>query len=154
MTNSDKHKKEDKWVIIDGTLRIAKTVFIILLLSPFAYYITTKVDFSKTETIKVVTNEDTIVVKDVIDVGSGLIVDEGYETVKGTCGACHSLDIVVQNKATRQGWKDIIVWMQETQKLWDLGENEVVILDYLEKNYAPEQSGRRKPLANIEWYDL
>ena len=44
--------------------------------------------------------------------------------------------------------------MQETQKLWDLGGDEVVILDYLEKNYAPKEHGRRTPLKNIEWYEL
>lgn len=89
-----------------------------------------------------------------IHVPTGLIVDDGCQEVMVTCGACHSLDLVTQNRATRSGWKDIIVWMQETQKLWDLGEKEVVILDYLAKNYAPENSGRRKNLENVEWYNL
>ena len=44
--------------------------------------------------------------------------------------------------------------MQETQKLWDLGENEDIILDYLAEHYAPEDIGRRKNLENIEWYEL
>ena len=74
--------------------------------------------------------------------------------VKGTCSACHSIDLVTQNSATREGWKDLIVWMQKTQKLWDLGDNEALILDYLEKNYAPKEQGRRAPLKDIEWYEL
>ena len=61
---------------------------------------------------------------------------------------------MTQNRATRDGWKDIIVWMQETQKLWDLGDNEPLILDYLGKNYAPNKKGRRQNLKNIEWYEL
>ena len=42
----------------------------------------------------------------------------------------------------------------KTQKLWDLGENEILILDYLEKNYAPKEQGRRAPLKDIDWYEL
>jgi hypothetical protein len=44
--------------------------------------------------------------------------------------------------------------MQQTQGLWDLGDNEKPILDYLAKNYAPEDAGRRKQLTNVEWYIL
>jgi hypothetical protein len=54
----------------------------------------------------------------------------------------------------RQGWKETIVWMQETQKLWDLGESESKILDYLAKNYAPKKAGRRKNLVINEWYEI
>jgi hypothetical protein len=97
---------------------------------------------------------DSTDVENGIHLPTGLIVDVGCQEVMTTCGACHSLDLVTQNRATRDGWKDIIVWMQETQKLWDLGPQEDVILDYLAKNYAPENSGRRKNLTNIEWYPL
>lgn len=89
-----------------------------------------------------------------IHLPTGLIVDDGCQEVMVTCAACHSLDLVTQNRDTRKGWKETIVWMQETQKLWDLGEKEDVILDYLAKNYAPEDSGRRKNLENVEWYNL
>ncbi|MCB0738931.1 MAG: hypothetical protein KDC92_15590 [Bacteroidetes bacterium] len=87
---------------------------------------------------------------------SGFVVDEKghFELVRTTCGACHSTALVTQNRATRQGWKDLIVWMQETQKLWDLGENEEPILDYLSTHYAPTQKGRRPNLTGIEWYEL
>ncbi len=89
-----------------------------------------------------------------IHVPSGLIVDDGVDIVMTTCGACHSLSLVTQNRATKEGWKDIIVWMQETQKLWDLGDNEEIILNYLAKNYAPENEGRRRNLVVEEWYNL
>jgi len=93
-------------------------------------------------------------IKDGIHLQSGLIVDEGYELVMGTCGACHSLKLVTQNRADRKGWLEMIRWMQETQKLWDLGPNEDKILTYLAKNYAPQNKGRRENLTNIEWYEL
>jgi hypothetical protein len=89
-----------------------------------------------------------------VDQESGLIFDEGLDIVKANCGACHSTRLVAQNRLTREGWKKLIRWMQAEQNLWDLGENESIILDYLEKNFAPTKMGRRKRLANIEWYDL
>jgi hypothetical protein len=89
-----------------------------------------------------------------IHVPSGLIAEEGFELVLGTCAACHSIDLVKQNRATAEGWKEMIVWMQETQGLWELGENEAPIIKYLAKHYAPVNTGRRKNLENIEWYDL
>lgn len=89
------------------------------------------------------------------DVVTGFVVDDGFEIVKTTCTACHSSAIVLQNKFTREGWKEKIVWMQQTQGLWDLGTNEAIILDYLAKHHAPEPPrGRRVPLKDIEWYEL
>ena len=85
---------------------------------------------------------------------SGLVADEGYLLVRNNCGNCHSLDLVKNNRATREGWLATIRWMQQTQGLWDLGSNEKPILDYLAKNYAPEDAGRRKQLTNVEWYIL
>ena len=50
----------------------------------------------------------------------------------------------------------MIRWMQATQGLWDLGANEPIILDYLEKHYSPKAKGRRTNLdiESIEWYIL
>lgn len=91
-----------------------------------------------------------------IHVPTGLIVAEGFEQVRTTCTACHSAKLVTQNRATREGWKEMIRWMQETQGLWQLGEQEEVILDYLAANYAPQETGRRANLdvEAIEWYVL
>lgn len=88
------------------------------------------------------------------DAETGFVIDAGWELVKGNCTGCHSAALVTQNRATREGWEGMIRWMQRTQKLWDLGENEQVILDYLAKNYAPEGKGRRENLKDIEWYEL
>lgn len=89
-----------------------------------------------------------------IHVLTGLKVDENWELVRQNCTACHSPKLVTQNRATREGWKKMIRWMQQTQNLWDLGENEPKILDYLAKNYAPKASGRRAQLDITEWYEI
>ena len=97
--------------------------------------------------------EEEPIIIDGIDIESGLIVDDGWEMVKEQCSKCHSLELVTQNRATREGWMENIRWMQETQGLWDLGTLEGPILDYLAKNYGPKKSSRRPNLENIEWYD-
>ena len=89
-----------------------------------------------------------------IHVSTGLIEGEGMHLVIAHCTACHSAKLVTQNRADRQGWKKMIRWMQDTQNLWDLGDSEPTILEYLSKNYAPKRTGRRPPLTDIEWYDL
>ena len=81
-----------------------------------------------------------------LDPASGLVVDTGFEQVRAQCAACHSLMLVTQNRADRDGWLQMIRWMQETQGLWPLGDNEPLIVDYLAKHYGPVRSGRRKPL--------
>lgn len=85
---------------------------------------------------------------------TGLIADAGYLLVRNNCGSCHSFELIRNKRATREGWLSTIRWMQRTQNLWDLGENEKPILDYLARNYAPEDTGRRKQLTGIEWYKL
>lgn len=102
--------------------------------------------------------EEVIEEKDLIEngvhVSSGLIVDEGYELVLNTCGSCHSFKLVTQNKGNADDWRAAIQWMQETQKLWDLGATEEPIVNYLAKNYGLVESSRRDNLKNIEWYEL
>jgi hypothetical protein len=85
---------------------------------------------------------------------TGLLDGEGLEVVISNCTACHSAMLITQNRATKAGWLSMIRWMQSTQNLWDLGENEAVILNYLSTNYAPQKKGRRTNLTNIEWYEL
>ncbi len=91
------------------------------------------------------------------DPETGLPVDEHLMLVKAHCTSCHSPKLIMQNRFTRDGWKEKIRWMQRTQKLWDLGESEPKVLDYLVKYYGPEQKtfdGRRMPLKGVKWYEL
>lgn len=80
------------------------------------------------------------------DPQTGLLVAAGYDQVKAQCTACHSGRLVAQNRADREGWLQMIRWMQDTQGLWPLGEAESVILDYLAEHYGPQPRGRRAPL--------
>jgi len=91
-----------------------------------------------------------------IHVQTGLVYDEGFDIVRASCTTCHSAKLVTQNRATEEGWRQMIRWMQETQGLWDLEEKEPIILKYLSTHYAPEEIGRRQNLdvAAIEWYML
>ncbi|MDQ6479005.1 hypothetical protein [Dyadobacter sp. LHD-138] len=90
-----------------------------------------------------------------LDPETGLIVDENLFMVKAQCTGCHSTKLISANHFSRDGWKQKIRWMQANHNLWELGETEKQVLDYLEKNYAPVQVvSRRAPLKDIQWYDL
>ena len=85
---------------------------------------------------------------------TGMVVAEGIQLVKANCMNCHSPKLITQSRATKEGWEGMIRWMQAKHRLWDLGEHEATILEYLATHYAPEEGkGRRKQLE-VEWYDL
>lgn len=90
-----------------------------------------------------------------LDPSTGFVVAEGIELMRAHCTGCHSSKLITQYRATREVWLEKIRWMQQKQNLWDLGEAEPKILDYLAKYYAPTDTyERRQPLKNIEWYKL
>ena len=89
-----------------------------------------------------------------LDSLSGLVIDQHLDLVRAQCTACHSAKLITQNRATREGWEQMIRWMQKDQGLWDLGENEQLILDYLALHYGVKKGGRRTPLTDIDWYVL
>lgn len=91
---------------------------------------------------------------DGIHVESGLVADDDYQLIIANCTKCHSANLVTQNRGNRDYWKSLIIWMQTTQGLWELGDSEEKILDYLSKNYAPIQEGRRANLSGVQWYEL
>lgn len=82
-----------------------------------------------------------------IDPQSGLVMAEGYNMVAAHCSACHSPSLITQNAMSRERWLETIRWMQNTQKLWPLGDAEPLILDYLATWYGPKTQSRRPPLA-------
>ena len=89
------------------------------------------------------------------DETTGLVVSEGLNLVIANCTACHSSKLITQFHTDRQGWLEKIRWMQQKQKLWDLGEAEPKILDYLAKNYPPiEKVNKHANLKHINWYKL
>ncbi|CAG5070457.1 hypothetical protein DYBT9623_03003 [Dyadobacter sp. CECT 9623] len=89
------------------------------------------------------------------DKETGLVTDENLYLVKAQCTNCHNSKLILNNRFTRDGWKQKIRWMQQNHNLWDLGETEKPVLDYLEKHYGPTiASTRRAPLKNVKWYKL
>lgn len=101
-----------------------------------------------------VSEDDPEAVLDGIHLRTGLKEGEGLQSVINNCTSCHSAKLIQQHRLSREGWVEVIRWMQETQNLWDLGEQEQLIVDYLSEHYPPVEKGRRQPLENIEWYAL
>lgn len=89
-----------------------------------------------------------------IHVRTGLREGEGLMVVVAHCTACHSAQLIIQNRMNKERWNATIRWMQETQNLWPLGAQQEVIVDYLVKNYPVYKKGRRENLQDIEWYKL
>jgi hypothetical protein len=90
-----------------------------------------------------------------IDTATGFVIADGIDLMRAHCTGCHSSKIITQYRASREVWLDKIRWMQKTQNLWDLGEAEPKILDYLARYYAPTNAyDRRAPLKSVQWYKL
>jgi hypothetical protein len=106
------------------------------------------------EYVAVVEEDDYDKIENGIHVRTGLVEAEGLMAVVNNCTNCHSAKLVTQNRMNKERWIGTIRWMQETQNLWDLGNNEGIIVDYLVTNYPPANKGRREVLKDIEWYDL
>ena len=98
--------------------------------------------------------EDDYIIENGIHVATGFVEGEGLKKVIQNCTNCHSSKLVIQNRMSKERWTETIKWMQETQNLWDLGENEAIIINYLATHYAPKEKGRRENIKNIEWYEL
>ncbi|NQV71345.1 MAG: hypothetical protein HQ498_15065 [Pseudohongiella sp.] len=79
---------------------------------------------------------------------TGLIREDGWQSVQENCTRCHTTQMITQNSGSREVWKSRIVWMQATQGLEQLNANvEASILDYLATNYGPRAVSRRAGLG-------
>ena len=82
-----------------------------------------------------------------VDPATGLVMAEGWQTVRAHCGGCHSHKLVTAQRGNRETWLEMIRWMQATQNLWQFEPaTEKTILDYLSANYAPSPVRRRAPI--------
>lgn len=82
------------------------------------------------------------------DPDTGLAIAPGWELVRAHCGACHSYRLITAQRGDAGFWRDTIDWMQRTQNLWKLPDDqEQVIVDYLAGAYAGSDWGRRPPLS-------
>ncbi len=102
----------------------------------------------------VLSEEDYDKIENGVHIRTGFVDGDGLMTVVNNCTNCHSAKLVTQNRMSKERWLATIRWMQETQNLWDLGNNEEIIVSYLAEHYAPIEKGRRQNLTAIEWYVL
>lgn len=78
------------------------------------------------------------------DEWEGLPAGEGREEVFATCGACHSLMLVVQQGLSRERWDETLDYMVEEQEMAAREPAErKLILDYLARFYGQDRRARR-----------
>lgn len=143
-------KKTQRLLKIISLLALAAVIlFLILLVNPNLF----NASIGKNEISMEVLDEDNSI-ENGIHLRTGFIDAEGLMTVVNNCTNCHSSKLVIQNRMNTERWNATIKWMQETQNLWDLGDNQEIIVNYLVTNYPPVDTGRRENLSKIEWYDL
>ncbi|QLE03006.1 monoheme cytochrome C [Galbibacter sp. BG1] len=151
-------KQLTKSLVIFSTVIIVIGSFLLfLILNPNSSLFKSTPEVTEIEIDSAANTLETISVTGIengIHVATGFVEGEGLEAVINNCTNCHSAKLVTQNRMSREGWLTTIRWMQETQNLWDLGDQENDILDYLATNYAPKAQGRRANLEVEDWYKL
>lgn len=133
------------------------TVSIILFAAVILYVVDPTLMLVKSQDIEGVSTDipvESDAIVEGIHVQTGLKEGADLMLVVQNCTSCHSAKMIIQNRASKEGWKSMIKWMQQTQNLWDLGDNEEKIIEYLATYYAPEKKGRRATLKNVDWYEL
>ena len=137
---------------IRGTYRVIIIVcsLIVIIAIGSIYFFGT----ADTELVSIDQEKDSKEIVNGVHLKTGFVEAPGMQETITNCTSCHSSQLVIQNRMNAQNWKATIDWMQETQNLWDLGDNEAVIIDYLVKNYPPSSKGRRAGLTNVRWYEL
>jgi len=84
-----------------------------------------------------------------IDPATGLVRAGDWELVRNNCVACHSPRLITQQRGTKDQWRKMIRWMQESQNLWQFAPDvEAKILTYLAENYPPSDRQRRTALPS------
>ncbi len=164
--NNKEHKEYRKIWISNFTTLITVIKFIVLFIAGIMLYIPFENDIKKAfQSKQSVQNlnksskhfeDDYDRIENGIHVQTGLVFAPEFDLVRANCTVCHSAKLITQNRATQEGWEQMITWMQESQGLWDLGNNKDKIVSYLAKHYAPEKKGRREQIdvSEIEWYIL
>lgn len=71
--------------------------------------------------------------------------EENWKLVRAHCTACHSSLILKNLRLSRRAWQDVIKRMQTDEGMWELGETEPKILDYLETYFGPDTESSSRP---------
>lgn len=87
-----------------------------------------------------------------IDPKSGLRIDaeENWKLIKPNCTMCHSERLLIQQQLDRKNWLKAIRRMQSKENLWDLGDNEPKILDYLSTFYGASDKTRNQKVRRAQ----
>jgi len=71
------------------------------------------------------------------DAYRGLPRNGAYADVAAYCSACHTLEIVMQQRASRARWSYMLDWMTKEQNMPPLPqEDRARVLDYLSENFG------------------
>ena len=74
----------------------------------------------------------------------GLPEGKGRDVVMGWCGACHSLNLVSQQRLPRWRWEELLVVMREKHGMPELDPaDKAAILDYLAERLGPPPRRRQ-----------
>ena len=147
-------------VIIRAMLKLAALLTIIFIagISYLTWDIYSKEQAKKASIVKaqeaIKEEQDWDKIENGVHVRTGLVEAEGLMTVVSNCTSCHSAKLITQNRMTAERWNETIKWMQKKQGLWELGDNQKIIVDYLVANYPYKKKGRRPQLTDIKWYEL
>jgi hypothetical protein len=68
------------------------------------------------------------------------------ETIK-YCGGCHSMNLIVRQRKTKQQWLETVQVMVQKGIAGASEDDLLTIIDYLGVNYAPPKSGQEKPMT-------
>lgn len=70
------------------------------------------------------------------DPNAGLPTTDGVDLVAGYCGSCHSLQIVTQQRLTKNRWDRLLDWMVEKQGMAPPpADDRAIILAYLAREF-------------------
>ena len=68
----------------------------------------------------------------------GLPRTPGYELIDVYCSGCHSLEIVMQQRADASRWRYMLNWMVEEQNMAPLLQEDAdIVLNYLVTHFGP-----------------
>lgn len=140
-------------ITLSGLVGVGLIVSIIALTNP-SLLLFMDPDTEESGAVAIAVADQSEGVENGIHVATGFIDAPGMMITIQNCTSCHSSKLVIQNRMNAERWVKTIRWMQETQNLWDLGENEKIIVAYLVANYPPKKVGRRSNLEVTDWYEL
>jgi hypothetical protein len=159
---SDKTPNEREIIIRFSNLMRKMNIAIILFILVAIWLIAGGPDFiirqdknpNSTSEKEITTASNPHIDSKIIDEETGLIMDANLEVVVVNCIACHSAHLITYTSADSSQWHDMIKWMQQTQGLWDLGNDEKSIIEYLSQHYGPSNRQNQSEEITTTWHEI